>query len=65
MLRTDVCPTRTAQYCRLFQIGYVSAAMGLSQLAPYLGYGAVGGLSIIKYLPQLDAGETLRRSTSP
>jgi hypothetical protein len=47
MLRTDVCPTRTAQYCRIFQIGYVSAAMGLNQLAPYLGYGAVGGQSII------------------
>jgi hypothetical protein len=47
ILRTDVCPTRTAQYCRLFQIGYVAAAMGVNQLATYLGYGAVGGQSIV------------------
>jgi hypothetical protein len=31
----------------ILQIAYVLAAMGLNHLAPYLGYGAVGGLCVI------------------
>lgn len=31
----------------VLQIAYVSVAMGLNYLAPYLGYGVVGGLSAI------------------